>query len=313
MALAEQFDLFVLVLFILLPRLGTNRLSITLLGALGIAALGTRFVLAVLRQARNTGPRTLLGTHTNHRSPRHGGHERGTCARCVVRALVDRFGRLHDGSLAADCVRDADVHRETIAAADAAPKLFYVQRKTRAVLRGAAMQKFVLRTLVVGGLVLAAAACTDDGEKLWPKTPTATGSSSSSASSSSSGSESSSSSASSSGSISSSSSSGLAGAGGAGGSAGMGGMGGASMGGMGGAAGSAGMGGGGGTGVGAPQNPMNLFVTVVGRNVKLHWTKSVRPWSLILRKLGSDPTGPNDPAEAQWDGRIHVHHAREVE
>lgn len=40
---------------------------------------------------------------------------------------------------------------------------------------------------------------------------------------------------------------------------------------------------------------MNLVVTIAGQNVKLDWTKSVKPSSLILRKLGSAPTGENDP------------------
>ncbi len=39
---------------------------------------------------------------------------------------------------------------------------------------------------------------------------------------------------------------------------------------------------------------MNLTVTITGKDVKLDWTKSVKPTSLILRKFGSDPTGPND-------------------
>jgi hypothetical protein len=75
--------------------------------------------------------------------------------------------------------------------------------------------------------------------------------------------------------------------GGAAGSAGSGGMGG-----------SGGAGGGGGTGGSAPVDPQDLKITIVGKNVKLDWTKSAKPSSLILRKLGSDPTGPNDTAAA---------------
>lgn len=41
---------------------------------------------------------------------------------------------------------------------------------------------------------------------------------------------------------------------------------------------------------------MNLTVTVVGKNVQLDWTKSIKPSSIIVRKLGSAPTDPNDPA-----------------
>ena len=56
------------------------------------------------------------------------------------------------------------------------------------------------------------------------------------------------------------------------------------------------MGGAGGTGGGnAPQEPMNLTVKIIGKDVQLDWTKSVKPSSLVVRKLGSDPTGPNDP------------------
>lgn len=172
------------------------------------------------------------------------------------------------------------------------------------------MQKFVLHSLLLGSFLLGASACTDEGEKSWPRTTSSSGASSST------GSE-----------ASSSSSSGMAGSGGAstGGMGGMGGtggastggmggastggMGGASTGGMGGAAGSAGMGGaagsagmggtgggGGAGGGGGLQDPANLVVTIVGPNVKLDWMKSVKPSSLILRKLGSAPTDANDPA-----------------
>lgn len=39
---------------------------------------------------------------------------------------------------------------------------------------------------------------------------------------------------------------------------------------------------------------MNLTATIVGKDVQLDWTKSNKPTSLILRKLGSAPTGPMD-------------------
>jgi len=65
--------------------------------------------------------------------------------------------------------------------ADAARNLFYVLTKKGALLRGTVMQKFFLRSLLVCGFVVGAAACTDEGEKSWPKT---SGSASSSASSS---------------------------------------------------------------------------------------------------------------------------------
>jgi len=68
------------------------------------------------------------------------------------------------------------------------------------------------------------------------------------------------------------------------------------MGGMGGIGGMGGVGGIGGSGGSmGPADPTNLTVVVAGQNVKIDWTKSVKPTSLILRKLGSAPTSANDP------------------
>lgn len=140
------------------------------------------------------------------------------------------------------------------------------------------MQKVFRQSVIAAGLILGAAACTDEGEKSWPSTTTTGGASSSSAASSAS---------------SASSSSGEAGAGGNGGS---GGMAGAGVGGAGGAGGNGGMGGAGGAGGGAPENPMNLTVVIAGKDVKLDWVKSAKPTSRIVRKEGSAPTGPDDPS-----------------
>lgn len=41
---------------------------------------------------------------------------------------------------------------------------------------------------------------------------------------------------------------------------------------------------------------MNLTVVISGKDVKLDWVKSVKPTTLILRKLGSAPTDTNDAA-----------------
>jgi phosphohistidine phosphatase SixA len=104
---------------------------------------------------------------------------------------------------------------------------------------------------------------------------------------------------------SSSSSTGVGGMGGIGGmgvsssssSTGVGGMGGMGVSSSSSSVSSTGIGGMGGMGGGSmgPADPMNLTVVVAGQNVKIDWTKSVKPSSLILRKLGSAPTGTNDP------------------
>ncbi len=143
------------------------------------------------------------------------------------------------------------------------------------------MRELVVKAFVSAGFLLAIAACTDDGEKLWstpaPAPPPPAESTTASSASSSSTSSSSTSSSSTTG--------GMGGMGGTGGMAGSGGM--AGMGGAGGA---------GGAGGSAAQNPKNLTATIVGKDVQLAWEKSSKPTSRIVRKEGLAPTGPDDPA-----------------